>query len=93
MAVRSGDQGRPSGNSTERDLDRLRIAAKTSPRAAELREDVLTGRMTPHAANVALNLKPKKVEIVPSKPDRVAAQLRKHMTPEDLAILRTLLED
>lgn len=76
----------PQGNSRSRALRRLHKAAP------ELHADVLAGRLSAHAAMVQAGFRPKTVSVPVARPDVIAAALRKHMTPQQLAELRALLE-
>lgn len=76
----------PAGNTREKAIRRLR---KDAP---ALHSDVLAGRLTAHAAMVQAGFRPKTVSVPIQRPDAVAAALRKHMTPEQLQQLRSLLE-
>lgn len=78
---------RPEGNTQAKALRRLR---KDKP---ELHAEVLAGRLTAHAAMVQAGFRPKTISVPVSRPDSVAAALRKHMTPEQLAQLRALLDE
>lgn len=75
----------PNGTSEAAALRRLR---KDAP---ELHAEVLAGRLTAHGAMVRAGFRPKTVSVPIGRPDAVAAALRKHMTPADLARLAALL--
>jgi hypothetical protein len=84
--------GRPTGTTREQALRRLRREAESgNDDAAALRDDVLAGRLSAHAAMVSAGFRPKTVTVPVGKPESVAAALRKHMTPDDLRTLRDLL--
>lgn len=83
---------RPQGTSRTQALRRLRKEADSgNVRAAELHADVLANRVSAHAAMVDAGFRPKTVSIPVSRPERVAAYLRKHMPREALARLVELL--
>lgn len=85
---------RPTGTSREHALRKLRQEAEAgNGLAAELRNEVLAKRMTAHQAMVRAGFRPKTVSVPVSRPDSVAATLRKHMAPEDLRVLRDLLNE
>lgn len=78
---------RPAGTSAEQAIRRLR---KDRP---DLHAEVLAGTLSPHKAMVKAGLRPRTISVAIARPDRVAAALRRHMSPEDLAALRALLSD
>lgn len=78
---------RPEGNTQAKALRRLR---KDAP---ELHAEVLTGRLSAHAAMVQAGFRPKTISVPVGRPESIAAALRRHLTPEDLAALVRLLTD
>lgn len=96
-----GKVGRPSKNSdvitnkgdaNQRGTSRDGALRKLRKDAPELHADVLAGRLSAHAAMVQAGFRPKTVSVPVQRPDAVAAALRKHMTPDQIAELRALLE-
>ncbi|MFE9736162.1 hypothetical protein ACFYO9_37550 [Streptomyces sp. NPDC005863] len=83
--VISSGETNPQGNSRARALRRLR---KDEP---ELHADVLAGRLSAHAAMVQAGFRPKTVSLPVSQPDSIAAALRRHLSPDDIARLVKLL--
>lgn len=79
--------GRPEGNTRAKALRRLR---KDKP---ELHADVLAGRLSAHSAMVQAGFRPKTVSVPVSRPDSIAAALRRHLSPDDIARLIKLLLD
>jgi hypothetical protein len=80
--------GRPVGTSKAAALRRLR---KDKP---ELHADVLAGRLSAHAAMVQAGFRPKTVSVPVSQPDSIAAALRRHLSPDDIArLIKLLLEE
>jgi hypothetical protein len=79
------NSGRPDGTSKSAALRRLR---KDAP---SLHTEVLAGRLSAHAAMVEAGFRPKTVSVPVGRPDSIAAALRKHLTPDDLARLVRLL--
>ena len=78
---------RPAGTTRARAIRKLRTEAERGNEvAADLHADVLADRISPHAAMVQAGFRPKTISVPISKPERVAAYLRKHMPRE--AILR-----
>lgn len=75
----------PDGTSRATALRRLR---KDRP---DLHERVLRKELTPHAAMIEAGFRSKTITVPTTIPERVAAALRKHMSPEDLAKLVQLL--
>lgn len=80
------DHERPSGNSRDVALRRLR---KDAP---ELHAEVLAGNLSAHAAMVKAGFRPKTFTVRPD-PESAARTLRKHMSPDDLRALARLLLD
>jgi hypothetical protein len=76
---------RPTGNTQTAALRRLR---KDAP---ELHAEVLAGHLSAHAAMVRAGFRPKSVTVRVEQPEAVAATLRKHMAPTDVAELARLL--
>lgn len=83
--VISSGETNPQGNTRARALRRLR---KDKP---ELHADVLAGRLSAHAAMVQAGFRPKTVSVPVSQPDSIAAALRRHLSPDDIARLIKLL--
>ena len=78
---------RPQGNGRARAIRKLRTEAdRGNVQAAALHADVLADRISPHAAMIQAGFRPKTISVPVSKPERIAAYLRKHMPRE--AILR-----
>jgi hypothetical protein len=79
---------RPEGNTQAKALRRLR---KDAP---ELHVEVLEGRLSAHAAMVQAGFRPKTISVPVSRPESIAAALRKHLGPDDLArLIRLLLNE
>lgn len=72
---------RPTGNSTDQALRRLR---KDAP---ELHAEVLAGNLTAHAAMVRAGLRPRTATVRLDDPAAIARTLRKQLDPETLAAL------
>ncbi|CAO5227899.1 hypothetical protein [Frankia sp. AgKG'84/4] len=86
--------GRPEVNATEKALRRLRKEAEAgNVQAAELRDEVLAGRISPHAAMIRAGLRAKSISVPLGKPESIANTLRRHMKPDQLRELRRLLDD
>jgi hypothetical protein len=82
----------PGGTAKRQALRKLRKEADSgNEKAAELHAEVLAGRITAHAAMVQAGFRPKTISVPVSKPERVAAYLRKHMPRESLLRLAELL--
>jgi hypothetical protein len=82
----------PTGSTRLRALRKLRTEAEGgNEQAAALHADVLASRISPHAAMVEAGFRPKTISVPVSKPERVAAYLRKHMPRESLLRLVELL--
>jgi hypothetical protein len=77
----------PDGNSKAQALRRLR---KDAP---ELHADVLSGRLSAHAAMVRAGFRRRTLSVPIAQPDAAASVLRKHMSPEDLTRLIELLKE
>lgn len=78
---------KPDGTSQDQALRKLR---KDAP---ELHVDVLAGRLSAHAAMVQAGFRPRTITVPISRPEAVAKTLRKHLDPEDLALVIKLLTD
>lgn len=79
---------RPEGNSQAKALRRLR---KDAP---SLHSEVLAGRLSAHAAMVQAGFRPKTISVPVSRPESIAAALRKHLGPDDIArLIRLLLNE
>ena len=76
---------RPTGTAKAAALRRLR---KDKP---ELHAEVIAGRLSAHAAMVQAGFRPKTVSVPVSQPDSIAASLRRHLSPDDIARLIKLL--
>lgn len=84
----------PTGTSREQALRRLRREAEAGNElAAELRNEVLAGRVKPHTAMVEAGLRKRTLTVSVTEPASVAESLRKHMSPEHLAELARLLNE
>jgi len=82
----------PQGNGRAKALRKLRTEAERgNEKAAELHAEVLADRLSAHAAMIQAGFRPKTISIPISKPERVAAYLRKHMPRESLLRLVELL--
>lgn len=77
----------PQGTTRSYALDRLERDAP------ELHTEVVEGRLSAHAAMVKAGLRARTISVPVERPDRVAATLRKHMTPEQLEELVQILTD
>jgi hypothetical protein len=75
----------PAGNSQAKALRRLR---KDRP---DLHAQVLGGELSAHAAAVQAGFRHRTISVPVERPDCVAAALRRHMNPADLAQLAALL--
>jgi hypothetical protein len=84
-SVDVSNTSRPTGTTQAAALRRLR---KDAP---SLHTEVLAGRLSAHAAMVQAGFRPKTVSVPVGRPDSIAAALRKHLTPDDLARLVRLL--
>jgi hypothetical protein len=79
--------GRPEGTSASKAHRRLR---KDAP---ELHAEVLSGRMSAHAAMVQAGLRPKTVSVPVTRPEAVARSLLRYMSADDIAkLIRALTE-
>lgn len=74
------EEVRPTGNSKEQALRRLRADAP------ELHERVLAGELTPHAAMIEAGFRPRTITI-PIDPNTAADRIRRNFTPDQLAEL------
>ena len=74
---------RPSGNSRQAGLRKLRSYAEQNETVAELREKVLLGELSVNAALLEAGLRKKRVTI-PKKVDEAAEALRRIYTEEEL---------
>ncbi len=84
----------PAGNSSEKALRRLRKEAEAgNEEAAELRAEVLAGRLSAHAAMVRAGFRARTVSVSVDRPESVASALRKHMNAASLRELRRLLDE
>lgn len=75
------------GNAREQALRRLR---KSRP---DLHAKVLAKELTPHRAMVEAGFRHPTVTVPTDDPERLAATLRRHLKPKDLAFLAELLGD
>lgn len=78
---------RPAGTTKDAALRRLR---KDAP---ALHEQVLAGALSAHAAMIEAGFRPKTFTVRADRPESVARALRKHLTAEQIAELRTLLDE
>lgn len=78
-------EGRPDGTSAAQALRRLRNDAP------ELHEQVIAGALSAHAAMVQAGFRPKTFTVRADRPESIARSLRKHLTPEQIDELRSLL--
>jgi hypothetical protein len=86
------DSARPSGTTKVLALRKLRKEADSgNEQAAELHAEVLAERISPHAAMIQAGFRDKTISVPVSKPERMAAYLRKHMSRESLTRLVELL--
>lgn len=84
----------PAGNSTDKALRRLRREADAgNKQAADLRAEVLAGRLSAHAAMIQGGFRPRTFTVRADSPASVAAALRRQLDPEALAELRRLLNE
>ena len=82
------------GNSESGALRRLRKEAEAgNVQAAELRDEVLAGRLSANAAMIRAGFRAKTVSVPLGKPESIANTLRRHMKPDQLRELRRLLDD
>lgn len=82
----------PTG--AEKDLRRLRKEAEAgNVQAAELRDEVLAGRLSAHAAMVRAGFRTRTVSVPLGKPESIANTLRRHLKPDQLRELRRLLDE
>jgi hypothetical protein len=79
--------GRPEGTSADKALRRLR---KDAP---ALHAEVLAGALSPHAAMVKAGFRHRTFTVPADSPERIAATLRRQLTPEALAALAELLQE
>lgn len=86
-SVDISNASRPTGTTQAASLRRLR---KDAP---SLHSEVLAGRLSAHAAMVQAGFRPKTISVPVSRPESIAAALRKHLGPDDLARLIRLLLD
>jgi hypothetical protein len=77
---------RPSGTTDAAALRRLR---KDRP---DLHADVLTGRLSAHAAMVRAGFRPRTISVPVGRPQVIARALIRHLTADDLRVLRELLD-
>lgn len=77
----------PTGTTQAAALRRLR---KDAP---SLHSEVLAGRLSAHAAMVQAGFRPKTISVPVSRPESIAAALRKHLDPDGIARLIRLLLD
>jgi hypothetical protein len=84
----------PTGNAESTALRRLRKEADAgNEQAAQLRDEVLAGRLSAHAAMIRAGFRAKTVSVPLGKPESIANTLRRHMKPDQLRELRRLLDD
>jgi hypothetical protein len=84
----------PTGNSEPAAMRRLRREAEAgNEQAAELRDEVLAGRLSAHKAMVQAGFRPRTFTVPVDRPESVAQTLRKHMKPDQLRELRRLLDE
>jgi hypothetical protein len=76
---------RPSGTSSDASLRRLR---KDRP---DLHAEVIVGNLSPHAAMVKAGFRPRTVTVRLDDPTKIAATLRRKLTPDELDRLVTAL--
>ncbi|GAA1065272.1 hypothetical protein [Streptomyces asiaticus] len=87
-SVSNRNTSRPVGTTKTAALRRLR---KDKP---ELHAEVLAGRLSAHAAMVQAGFRPKTVSVPVSRPDSIAAALRRHLSPDDIArLIKHLLDE
>lgn len=86
-SVDVSNASRPTGTTQAAALRRLR---KDAP---SLHGEVLAGRLSAHAAMVEAGFRPKTVSVPISRPDSIAAALRRHLSSDDIARLIKLLLD
>lgn len=83
---------RADGTSESHALRRLRKEAKENPEVAELREQVLAGNLSAHAAMVQAGFRPRTFTIR-ADPESAARTIRRQLTPEQVSELARLLND
>lgn len=57
----------------------------------DLAEQVLAGEISPHRAAIAAGFRKKTITVAIDDPERIAATLRRHLTPEQVAALKEAL--
>lgn len=89
------------GHKTLSDSDRVSTgddtAAKAAQRLARAHPEqyaaVKSGELSVNAAAVLAGIRPRRISVRLDRPDSIARSLRKHLTPEQVAELRALLDD
>ena len=77
----------PQGTSQDRALRKLRQDAP------DLHAEVLTGRLSAHAAMVKAGFRPRTFTVRGDRPDSIVKTLRRNLSPEQLNELRRLLDE
>lgn len=93
MKEKPGPKSRDVITRTEHGTSRSYALQRLRKDAPALHAEVLAGRLSAHAAMVQAGFRPKTISVPVSRPDSLAAALRKHLTPDDLARLIRLLLD
>lgn len=100
-AAKAGKPGRPrdgligeestpiSGKGQSSDLTAQRLARQ----APEQYAAVQSGELSINAAAVLAGIRPRRISVRLDAPDSIARSLRKHLTPDQVAELRALLDD
>lgn len=89
--VRS-DGGDNNVMSTERQGNDPEYAIRRLKRdRPDLAEQVLAGEISPHRAAIAAGFRKKTITVAIDDPERIAATLRRHLTPEQVAALKEAL--
>jgi hypothetical protein len=84
-AIVDNGNDRPTGNTEAAALRRLR---KDRP---DLHAQVLNGELSAHAAAVEAGFRRRTISVPVDRPERIAAALRRHLSPEDLYEVLMLL--
>lgn len=98
-AERIGKPGPPADGEMRGDSSRISDdqTGKTDARLArdhpEMFERVKAKELSTNAAAVMAGIRPRRISVRLDRPDSIARSLRKHLTPEQVAELRALLDD
>lgn len=91
MKEKPGPKSRDVITRTETGTSRGYALQRLRKDAPSLHSEVLAGRISAHAAMVQAGFRPKTISVPVSRPESIAAALRKHLGPDDLARLVALL--